>query len=193
MVKNLTQVDQESLISFASSAAPGTQVSLQVPNSDTAAGVRVRLTLAGFIDIKDTSASTITASLPSYEQGTSVSLSDAPKAPSSNAWATALSSNEQVALVDENELLKRDGIPDGDGKGCAPDSSGKRKPCKDCSCGLADVYEEQQQSTAAPKSSCGNCSLGDAFRCASCPYLGLPPFKPGEKVAIPTSFMTSDI
>lgn len=193
--------DAASLSALSRSLPPGAAATLPLPAADTFAAVKSRLILAGFVDVTQPSPATVRARRPPHAVGAAVSLSAAPRAA---AWAAALASDADAPRVDEDALLARDGVAPGSGDACAPAEGAKRKPCKDCSCGLADVDDKEEEEEKeekkktvdtkdAAKSSCGNCTLGDAFRCGGCPYLGLPPFKPGEKVALPTSFMTSDI
>ncbi|KAM3918234.1 anamorsin [Leptodactylus fuscus] len=146
---------------------------------------------------------TIAAKKPNYEVGSSrqLSLSRRPVAGKPSADPTAvklwtLSANdmndEDVDLLDSDELLDQDDLkkplPSSlRASGCGEGSEKKRKACKNCTCGLAEELEEEKSKSTAAKpanSACGNCYLGDAFRCASCPYLGMPAFKPGEKILL---------
>lgn len=65
------------------------------------------------------------------------------------------------------------------------------KPCENCTCGKKELFDGAMAAqnlkdleNGAVESSCGKCYLGDAFRCASCPYLGKPAFEPGDKVKL---------
>ncbi|XP_076763670.1 cytokine induced apoptosis inhibitor 1 [Xylocopa sonorina] len=127
----------------------------------------------------------VVAEKPSFEIGSSVTLNFGEKK-SSNVWK--LDSADDEELIDENDLLDENDILKpitSSLRVCS--TTGKRKACKDCSCGLAEELSGKATSQETAKSSCGNCYLGDAFRCASCPYLGMPAFKPGEKVVLPES------
>ncbi len=107
---------------------------------------------------------------------------------------------EEDDLINEDDLLNDDGM----GLVNAPpvmearpkeDDCGGRKPCDNCTCGRAEAEAERAVDENNPqnegvgerkiikdlKSSCGNCSKGDAFRCAGCPFLGKPAFKEGEE------------
>lgn len=66
------------------------------------------------------------------------------------------------------------------------------KPCANCTCGLREQYDALKEDeraaleTGNTESACGKCYMGDAFRCASCPYRGLPAFEKGDKVKLIT-------
>ncbi|XP_011159308.2 anamorsin homolog [Solenopsis invicta] len=131
----------------------------------------------------------VSASKPPFEVGSSVPLSFAKK--QTNVWK--LDDPVDEDLIDEDELLDESDLikPDASSlKVCA--TTGKRKACKDCTCGLAEELSGKTAPEGTVKSSCGSCYLGDAFRCASCPYLGMPAFKPGEKVLLPETQLTVD-
>ncbi|XP_012523572.1 anamorsin homolog [Monomorium pharaonis] len=123
----------------------------------------------------------VLASKPPFEVGSSVPLSFTKK--HTNVWK--LDDPVEEDLIDEDELLDESDLVKPDASSltvCA--TTGKRKACKDCTCGLAEELSGKAAPESTVKSSCGNCYLGDAFRCASCPYLGMPAFKPGEKVLL---------
>ena len=62
------------------------------------------------------------------------------------------------------------------------------KACANCNCGLKERLEGNttvaELENGNIESECGKCYLGDAFRCASCPYRGVPAFEKGDKVKL---------
>lgn len=100
--------------------------------------------------------------------------------------------DDATAFADEDDLLANDVLeptpaPSAAAGGCAT----KRRACKNCSCGRKEMEEAEDRAAAAAMpanpSACGNCYKGDAFRCASCPYLGKPAFQPGNVVKLDLS------
>lgn len=101
---------------------------------------------------------------------------------SENPWKT-LKLEEKSDLIYEEELV--DPFDNYQKFSKASDCITKPKPCKNCNCGRAQAQnggEAQPKDPNTNTPSCGKCYLGDAFRCAGCPFKGMPAFEPGQKV-----------
>ena len=171
--------------------------------------VSKRLTLEGFEDVvvseqtnrvSGTRATKVSGRKPEWERGVTFSLGEKKTkktlvSKASSAWEE--DDDDRDEMIDEDALLtekdKAKPTAEGEGVGCPP----TRKPCKDCTCGRKEEEEMKENATPASsvvkmdlendpndetfKSACGNCALGDAFRCAGCPYLGQPAFKENDE------------
>jgi SAM-dependent methyltransferase len=205
-----TQVIADELFTEAARVMkPGGKFLVRQPLAQEGGGVTPKavlgsLILAGLIDTTVQQATNqtfeVVASKPSWDVGASAPVSFSLKKKSAaptqapvaevkkNVWTLSSNDLDEVELANEDDLLADDDIlpPKPTQKDdCDVGKGGKKKACKNCSCGRAE-QEAAGKVQEAPKSSCGNCYLGDAFRCSGCPYLGLPAFKPGEKVVLKT-------
>ncbi|XP_022759735.1 anamorsin homolog [Durio zibethinus] len=163
-------------------------------------GIEHKLLLAGFLEGERFEVKPIAGTFgikvkkPSWKIGSSFAIKKSMKSP------LKIQMNDDSDLIDEDSLLTEEDLkkpqlpPVGD---CEVGST--RKACKNCTCGRAEQEEKVQKLELTmdqlnnPQSACGNCGLGDAFRCSTCPYNGLPPFKLGEKVSLSGNFLTADI
>uniref|UniRef100_A0A672YQR5 Anamorsin n=1 Tax=Sphaeramia orbicularis TaxID=375764 RepID=A0A672YQR5_9TELE len=145
----------------------------------------------------------VSASKPNFEVGSSsqIKLSFGKKTPKPaekpaldpntvKMWTLSATdmNDDDVDLLDSDALLDEDDLKKPDpsslkAPGCGDGAGKKKKACKNCRTVKANRRE-------LPKSACGSCYLGDAFRCASCPYLGMPAFKPGEKIKLDDKTLT---
>eukprot|EP00195_Chlamydomonas_chlamydogama_P011086 CAMPEP_0202891282 /NCGR_PEP_ID=MMETSP1392-20130828/1381_1 /ASSEMBLY_ACC=CAM_ASM_000868 /TAXON_ID=225041 /ORGANISM="Chlamydomonas chlamydogama, Strain SAG 11-48b" /LENGTH=268 /DNA_ID=CAMNT_0049574985 /DNA_START=29 /DNA_END=835 /DNA_ORIENTATION=+ len=205
------QQTREVLGSVAKIVAPGARIyvadSVSLQDASKVAALQKELLLSGFADSQLVSVSgthLLLAKKPEWDLGakSSLSLKRAPAAPAAAPAPAAWSINpnddgeEGDELMDEDELLTEEDKAAGPkADDCEVGASG-RKACKNCSCGRAEAEQEgvklTQDMLDNPASACGNCYLGDAFRCGSCPYRGLPAFQPGTKVQLAGDLLTAD-
>ncbi|KAJ4958795.1 hypothetical protein NE237_025906 [Protea cynaroides] len=184
---------------------PGGTILIQTPQQPSSTLER-KILMAGFLEPQvlqlkpfirqeDVQSLTIKAKKPSWKVGSSFSIKKKTQS------LPKVQIDDDMDLIDEDSLLteedlKKPQLPPVD---CEVGST--RKACKNCTCGRAEaeqiVQKVQKLGVTAeqldnPQSACGNCGLGDAFRCSTCPYKGLPTFKLGEKVSLPGNFLVSD-
>jgi len=196
------------LTTFISLLKPNGKLVLYEPvqgrNTNTYEDLALRLLLVGFTETTVSPCANmikIISCKPEWEVG----VSDKVVIRKDHGVTWSFGSSEATEFIDEDSLLlEHDKYikPALTRDDCEVGSKGK-KACKNCTCGRAEQESAQDGSqikltldmleNPGVNSSCGSCGLGDAFRCAGCPYRGLPSFVVGEKITIPASFLEDDM
>ncbi|CAK8696025.1 anamorsin homolog [Clavelina lepadiformis] len=203
----ITAISEDILIEIARIVKPGGRIVIRFAEADFS-DVSSTLKLSGFVNIQQDKDGFVFGEKPSFEVGSSLKLKKAikPTTPldkntvseAKKVWSlSAMDMNDDdVDLIDDNSLLNEDDLikPDAASLKVSCGSGDRpKKACKNCSCGLAEELESgKKPQPKAVTSACGSCYLGDAFRCASCPYLGMPAFKPGEKISLSDRQLKAD-
>ena len=187
--------DKDFWMLLYASLGDNAMISIRLVAEQDAEQVQSLVKMNGFSNVQlNPEKGILVAQKPQFKAG-GTSLKDRKKkkeepAASENPWGN-LESNGDAQLINEDTLMKGDTTEDVTAKfGKDGDRIVAGKPCADCSCGKKELFEGagistiQKLETGQVESSCGKCYLGDAFRCATCPYLGKPAFEPGDKVKL---------
>jgi len=188
---NISDLNPEALNKISSVIQDGGKLELNVANSsdystDELNNLMANLKLAGFLRVTK-----------KEDEGKQVVFSGTKKTWRKNNTNAKKSDNpwKTMKLEDTKELIVEDELIDPFDSyqkfAKADDCITRPKPCKNCTCGRAEKENSETKTQVDPnfKSDCGKCYLGDAFRCAGCPYRGKPAFEPGDKV----QFKNSDL
>ena len=143
----------------------------------------------------------VTASTPNHEVGASRLLSFAKPAvpvkaaPKADVWTLEDIEDDTVELMDDSELLNEEDLVKPDPASlrvCG--TTGKKKACKDCSCGLKEELDDGKEPSKKDfTSSCGSCFLETPSDAAAVPISGCQPSTPGTRSLCPrgSSILTS--
>lgn len=134
---------------------------LVVRNNKTQEDFKATLLLSGFINAEQGNDGVFYASKPNYEVGSGAKLSFSSKSKESVAKVWKLDDTEEDDLINPDDLLDEEdkAMPDPSSlRVCG--TTGKRKACKDCSCGLAEeLAGGPVPQNPIQKSSCGSVSV----------------------------------
>ena len=93
----------------------------------------------------------------------------------------SIKTRKPVAVaVDEEALLTAEDKAGKTANVDAEDCTTRPTACKNCVCGRAELEKKalaeglDVADIKPPEGGCGNCTRGDAFRCAGCPFRGKP-------------------